>query len=469
MTTGSNVSDYTQNLPIKRFPWGTVIDNGRYGSYASRVWSGSDSSPTPKTRYEKQFESIPVFSKGKPARTVQVTLWEKKKVPVFVKDRGWIQKVVRVKRTRPKILPAVPPRMTGYRLRYRRVQDPKPPRVVRPEHPYTSEVVRWTDSGDCVSSRRNWPYPDTDESRQYVVAPMFWFNGYSPGYSNPWDSNDELALLGKLRNKVAGSDFNFAVFLAESQQSLRMIANAASRIDKSLRHLKKGNLQKAWKALSDDKTPRGLSPRKETSANWLEMQYGWLPLLQDAEGGAQFIAHLASGGSPQVARVRKQKPLKCSMTGSVPGSWRPLGFQGTHGVSVKAIFKDVSEIGLSGLLDPLSVAWEKLPYSFVVDWFIPIGNYLAARGLAASLQGTFVVTRYTELKWAGYTFDRLPPDLDPYESAFQPGGASYRSVQVVRTVSTSLDVPLPAVKSLAQASSWRHTANAVALLSQAHR
>lgn len=31
-----------------------------------------------------------------------------------------------------------------------------------------------------------------------------------------------------------------------------------------------------------------------------------------------------------------------------------------------------------GLTNPLSVAWELIPFSFVVDWFLPIGKYLDA-------------------------------------------------------------------------------------------
>lgn len=36
----------------------------------------------------------------------------------------------------------------------------------------------------------------------------------------------------------------------------------------------------------------------------------------------------------------------------------------------------LSALGSLGLTNPLDVAWEVLPFSFVVDWFIPIGNWL---------------------------------------------------------------------------------------------
>jgi hypothetical protein len=44
-----------------------------------------------------------------------------------------------------------------------------------------------------------------------------------------------------------------------------------------------------------------------------------------------------------------------------------------------------AELETLGLLNPLSLAWELLPYSFVIDWFLPIGDYLAATTASAGM------------------------------------------------------------------------------------
>jgi hypothetical protein len=73
------------------------------------------------------------------------------------------------------------------------------------------------------------------------------------------------------------------------------------------------------------------------------------------------------------------------------------------------LFEMREELGFSrqlGLLDPLSVVWENIPYSFVVDWFIPIGDYLSMLNQIPFLNGRWLITDYA--KWLengpyGYT------------------------------------------------------------------
>jgi hypothetical protein len=38
----------------------------------------------------------------------------------------------------------------------------------------------------------------------------------------------------------------------------------------------------------------------------------------------------------------------------------------------------LAEFSSLGLINPLEIVWELLPYSFVVDWFLPIGNWLSS-------------------------------------------------------------------------------------------
>lgn len=284
------------------------------------------------------------------------------------------------------------------------------------------------------------------------------------GISYNWSTNDDLAMIGKLRERVAGSDFNAGVFLGEGHQSLKTIADAAFRIRNAILDLRRGNIYQAARALSSTRPPQGgVSLRKSTSSNWLELQYGWLPLLQDCESAAKFLAHHFSVPLQHVVRVSREQSGGHidNKSGGISLTNQRLYTR----VSIKAVLKEKDVVALSGLLDPLSVIWETLPYSFVIDWFIPIGNFLQARGLAQSLTGTFVTSKKQYASYSGCSIDSPNPCFRNPDLS----GCSGEDVTFTRTVSSSLAIPLPSVKPLNQVTSWKHCANAVALLLQLKR
>lgn len=66
---------------------------------------------------------------------------------------------------------------------------------------------------------------------------------------------------------------------------------------------------------------------------------------------------------------------------SVAGSQDFTGEWGCKGeVAVKVKSPTLATLDSLGLLDPLSVAWELVPLSFVVDWFIPVGAFIRSLG-----------------------------------------------------------------------------------------
>jgi hypothetical protein len=269
----------------------------------------------------------------------------------------------------------------------------------------------------------------------------------------PWDSNMELQLLGRLRTVVAGSEFNLGVSLGTAHQSLQLIGDAAFRIAKSLRHVKRGNFAAAYHAVSGNEHLPG---SKRVASNYLEYTYGLVPLLQDVHAGAEFLAHHLNTPQQIVVRVSHSRryyelnPSKFA-SGYPDESWK-------YGIkSIKAIISEKNVAQLAGLTNPASVAWELLPWSFVVDWFIPIGDWLDARALVNGINGKFV-TSYKIVnggqEYSGRSAGRDSP------------GYRYQTVSMTRTVSTTLNVPFPKFKPLSRALSFKHCQNALALLRQ---
>nr|UJQ85798.1 MAG: hypothetical protein 1 [Leviviridae sp.] len=281
-------------------------------------------------------------------------------------------------------------------------------------------------------------------------------------------TNDQLKCLGKLREKLTGSDFDMSVFLGEGHQTLKLIGDTAIRIAKSLHHLRRGDFAGTARSLLEGTSRKPIKPYKEMkpfkptsermSSHWLELQYGWLPLLNDVEGAAQTLAHTLSVPVQQTYRmsVRREQVVP-GTAGTLIDGGRPTSEVSRMVIyALKVIVKEQpSQLAKLGLTDPTKVAWELMPWSFVVDWFIPIGDYLEARAITRVVHGTWVTSTFGKLNQYFVTL----------------GGLSLRSqhvyaqVSLTRTVSTSPpDVPLPKVKPWKKIASIAHCLNAIALL-----
>lgn len=332
-----------------------------------------------------------------------------------------------------------------------------PDRATFEAHPYHMSLSMWSDQLFTIKR--------TDKTSSTRSFQQSYGSGYSTDSSTSWNANDDLKIIDALRTKIAGSDFDLGVFLGEGHEALSMIANNATRIYRSLVDLKHGNLIGAAKHLGIVKTARyqrayskGKSVESDLSARWLELQYGWLPLIKDTYDGAQFLAQYLNFPYLQRYSVTRKKPLKAS-----PSSLQLKGcysYDGFTQVKITAYVKEVNPAALAGLTDPASVIWELTPWSFVADWFIPIGSYLQARGLASAITGTFVTSKKTDEKFFADAINGSP--------TFVAYNVTYKKRNIVfdRTVSSSLFVPYPNIKPLGEVLSWKHCANAVALLVQ---
>lgn len=286
----------------------------------------------------------------------------------------------------------------------------------------------------------------------------------------------QIRLLGKLREAVAGSDFNVGIVTGELHQTVNLITDSARRLASALISIKHGNVQHAARTLVRGKSYESLfagtkiRKTKDVAENLLQIQYGWLPLLNDVYAGAQFLSHFLTTPLHEVIRVTV-KDRHGTLTNSSPGNilepaaikWNEDPFALGRGVSyltkisVKATISERDVAQLSGLLDPLSVAWELTPWSFVADWFIPIGSWMSARALSNAISGVYVVSTKQEGQVRGMKLSS-PQHLSHANGYYSKIGS------FTRTVSGSLDVPLPEFKPLGKVASWQHCINAVALL-----
>lgn len=207
-------------------------------------------------------------------------------------------------------------------------------------------------------------------------------------------SSIEKAIAGKIANRK-DSQLNLGLFFAQADKSLQTVTTAATRIYAMTKALKRGRLGDAYRALGIQHPREGvrLKPgerrypppkrvRDNASSYFLEMQYGWQPILNDAYGAAQKIASLANE-EKEFFRVRHRGGSEVVRNYDlVPHPLRPLKLLDIDSLKFEATVKfraDDKWIAMAsslGLTNPMLIAWDVVPFSFVIDWFIPVGNYL---------------------------------------------------------------------------------------------
>ena len=64
-------------------------------------------------------------------------------------------------------------------------------------------------------------------------------------------------------------------------------------------------------------------------------------------------------------------------------------------------------ISYYGLDNPTLAVWEAMPYSFVVDWFLPVGDYLSSLSAFNGIEviNPSISVSYT-CSWKGYTYTK---------------------------------------------------------------
>lgn len=429
---------------VTTYPDGVTTELGTVmtGLRESKVWSGGDSSTTKR-------ESI-VLPFRLPNREVVGSLTDTSKEGPWIPRRAKSVKTVRVFEDRK-------------RRRY------------RGDNPYSMEAFK------TVSS----PYVSTSYALDSSVYPpvggmvtsvqerdSLTTIGDGAVFTQNWSSNDDIALLGKLREKIAGTSFNMGVFLGEGREALDMIARTATTLARSMRALKRGDIAGAARALhvkpppSSRYTRRGVA-ENEVSSRWLELQYGWMPLISDVYEGAGYLATRLQAPFEQRYRARRQVIADFVPSGQNFEAYFAVGWTRKQ---VIARLTEVSETSLAGLQDPASVAWELAPHSFLADWFIPIGNYLHARALDSALTGTYTTTTVvkTVTSFSGVKpTDSPTPQYYPYSQVTTGVFGQTVRTSMSRIVEGSLDVPVPSFTRLSDVPSWKRAANAVALLTQA--
>lgn len=223
------------------------------------------------------------------------------------------------------------------------------------------------------------------------------------------DYNARVNFFSKVRKL---NTFNSSVFIAESRKTVDLAITTLSKLIRSYRYVRKGKFENALTVLgiSSNRSLRGINfpsignrkkwpkdtdshkvrlkklhamtggKRDIASSMWLEMHYAWTPLILDCYGYAEALDVLKS--EPVYDITIKGTGQASSDSTLLVGPSAPNGTQAQAQVTVRynARYQMTNTrsrvLTTLGLTNPALVVWELVPFSFCVDWFIPIGNFI---------------------------------------------------------------------------------------------
>lgn len=199
----------------------------------------------------------------------------------------------------------------------------------------------------------------------------------------------------KLGKAFKDQKVNLAQAYGERKQAIRLFNDNATRIVTALRAVKRGDIQGAAKALGITSPKRSTRSKRRkaeeqqqldlsgrASSDWLALQYGWKPLMSDVVGAAEKVAQAHVDGILDTVRQSASSTRKIDskiplLVDGVEG-YRYTASSYTAKYVIRAAIPrpELLSVTSLGFTNPLTVAWELMPWSFVIDWFIRIGDYL---------------------------------------------------------------------------------------------
>lgn len=307
-----------------------------------------------------------------------------------------------------------------------------------PDNSFTYRDVKLTDTYGVVTIRSTSGASQTE--RRMTYGPCVATGVYVPGYTI-----DQNSVNGALIKKAKGQQWNAPIFAAEAGKTASMVIARATHLAKMVNSLRRGRfgdfVSGFHESVSPSKRPGGRAAKRYAKAYgrdargaagnaWLEYNYGWKPFMKDVQDAVNTLMDVVDLPASRVVVVKESRKrfglniIPDTRIFQDPGE--NVYVRGQYVQEVVESLRVAWRLSVNpsdlparfGLTNPLEVVWELVPFSFVVDWFIPIGDYLGALDTSYRFNhlggtvGRRTVTKMTTIasrveasnqQWSGFT------------------------------------------------------------------
>lgn len=333
------------------------------------------------------------------------------------------------------------PYRKSYVVRYNRESRPKPADLLSnmTSRPKATTLVD-TRGVSWIETREPCPHSGVHGDivkRSYITDVSNANTGYLfPDYESLKSRN---LWSGPLRDKIGNQQVNLGSSVAEYKESCKMFAGFAK------------SLWNGYQAIRGKAKRKPITVR-DIPAAVLAYNFGIAPLANDVYSSIEMLKH------------RMEKPAYRRFSGSVfhgRGNTIAIGgnlCKGNGAFRQRAtVYVTLSEFATAnGDFDfgnPLEWAWELIPFSFVVDWAIPIGEWLGRLDSLIGVtvhSGTVVTKTWTKMKYHKNGATHILSE------------GTFNDKTYERSVISS--IPSPPLPKWEPSLSWRRVINATSLL-----
>lgn len=297
---------------------------------------------------------------------------------------------------------------------------------------------------------------DVHETRVYQY-PVSWL-GNAETASLPRDTRLGYRLNNQLYANIKSQNLNLAVSLAEFRSTANTVGDLAKNVASFLLQPKARlgmqvarSLQHRFQRERWRERVRTLKSTREKDAvnSYLAYSYGLVPMMSDITGSLEQLNRVLEDGYTRTMVLRGKSDLTARQVHQYSTC------NGVLQTNMKVMCRytvDTRVQGLAqvGITNPAAAVYEMIPYSFVFDWIIPVGDYLSSLD---ALTGVSNIVRVEGMK----------------EDRTWSSSRGHRVVETFKFRTAPQVGEPPAFKLMYEPSrSIRNLASAIALLRQRH-